>query len=296
MKNIIFPSSPESRNKVCFFWEKEAQIAADVGFNISIVSDHCLPGPVGIKGLNSETDEYIYRGWIIKPNQYELMVQAANKPLLNSYENYMASYHFPTWYAQLHNETPHSLIFTADEVVKLGLSEIAQQVAQQTGSKPLMIKDFLKSRKHEWFDACFIKDASDVNESIRVMSNFFELQGRDFYGGLVFRDFLKLKQAGIHPKSGMPLPLEFRTFFLKQKPMITTVYWTDDIKYPDNVEMPPQAWLEEVGRKMISPFVALDIAQDENDKWWVIEVNDGGSAGYAQSVDSKEFYTSLLKG
>jgi hypothetical protein len=127
------------------------------------------------------------------------------------------------------------------------------------------------------------------------MTNFFNLQGRDFFGGLVFREFLQLKKLGTHPKSGMPLPVEFRTFFLHQKPILTTPYWDNDILYPEVVEAPPTAWLESIGEKMLSPFVALDIAQDENDNWWVIEVNDGGSAGYPDSVNSKEFYQTLYQ-
>jgi ATP-grasp domain, R2K clade family 3 len=292
MRNVIFPSLPESR-KIDPFWEKEAKAAESVGFGISLVTDANTRGPVIV---SNKVENYLYRGWIVKPPYYEEMCQVAQGKVLNSYQDYCWTFNFPQWYKVFTNhETPESLTFTGDEIGNLGLTGVAKQVAKLIGNKPLIIKDWLKSRKHEWFDACFIKDASDVKESIRVMTNFFTLQGRDFYGGLVFREYLSLKKLGVHPKSGMPLPIEFRTFFLNGIPLITSLYWNNDIPYPTDIESPPQTWLEEIGRKMCTPFVALDIAQSEDGKWWVIEVNDGGSAGYPDNLDSQEFYGLLYK-
>jgi hypothetical protein len=290
MHNLIFPALPGSR-KVAPFWEKEAEAAKTAGFGISIVSD---PNDAELS-MTNRGNPSLYRGWIVRPPYYQAMGQLAS--LLTSYDDYLWSFEFPRWYQVFTNhETPNSFTYSGEDIQKLGLQGIAEQVSQRVGSQPLLIKDWLKSRKHEWFDACFIKDASDVAETVRVMSNFFTLQGRDFYGGLVFREFLSLKKLGVHPKSGMPLPIEFRTFFLHQQPMITTMYWDNDVPYPTDVESPPQDWLQDIGKKMVSPFVALDIAQSEDGKWWVIEVNDGGTAGYPDRIDHQEFYGLLHKG
>lgn len=35
----------------------------------------------------------------------------------------------------------------------------------------------VKSRKHEWYDACFIKNIKDKNNLQRVVENFIERQG-----------------------------------------------------------------------------------------------------------------------
>lgn len=290
--NIIFPAQPGSHSVIDPFWEKEYNAAAENGLNISLLGGSHFGAELGIHNASKE-DKSIYRGWIIKPQTY-LEMSTLNVDLLNSYEDYMWSHDFPKWYAELSNkETPNSFVFLAEEIQELGLEKIATLVSNRVGCRSLMIKDFLKSRKHEWFDACFIRDASDEDELVRIMSNFFKLQGRDFYGGLVFRDFLNLKKIGFHPKSRMPLPLEFRTFFINQKPFFTTPYWTNDAKYPEEIEYPPTYWLNRIGAKIKSPFVALDIAQGEDDKWWVIEVNDGGSAGLPDHVDLKDFYYSV---
>jgi ATP-grasp domain, R2K clade family 3 len=291
MINIIYPSLPGTKT-VDPFWEKESQAAEAAGFGISTVTDQNERGPLVVR---NQADSYLYRGWLVKPDYYQELSTIAC-PIVTSYEDYMWTRNFPDWYKAIAPETPNSLIITGDEVVSLGLTGIADQVDEIICEESLILKDYLKSRKHEWYDACFIKDSSDKADVIRVMTNFFNLQGRDFYGGLVFRRFLELKKLGVHPKSGMPLPIEFRTFFLNQRPLVTSMYWNNDIAYPENVEQPPQDWLEEIGKKMKSPFVALDIAQDVDDQWWVIEVNDGGTAGYPDNLDSNEFYSLLYKG
>ena len=87
------------------------------------------------------------------------------------------------------------------------------------GSAAVVVKDFVKSRKHEWAEACFIPSASDRAAVERVVRRFLELQGDDLSEGLVFREFADFEPLGRHPKSGMPLTKEFRLFFLDRQPL-----------------------------------------------------------------------------
>lgn len=298
MINIIFPAYPHLPRKLNPYFQAEMDAAQRAGFGISIVSDENTVGPIII--TNRTADSYIYRGWLVKPTYYQEMANTAENPLLNSYQDYMSSYELPNWYAQFSDEdTPHSLIIDADEIVKRGLEGLAQYVKDYFESDaPLMMKDFLKSLKYEWYDACLIKDGTDTKEILRIMTNFFELRGKDFVGGLVFRKLLDLKRAGIHPKTRTPVPIEYRTFFLHQKPIATISIWEKEvgIDYQTEGVPPPQDFLESVGKKIISPFVAVDIAKDINDKWWTIEVNDGGAAGLPEHMDVKDFYVRLYQG
>lgn len=299
MCNIIFPAYPPFYSGaspiVDPVWKREAEAAEKIGFNISLLSESHFGSPLSVKNVEKDRVS-LYRGWILKPPVYKDMSSSFELSLVNNYDNYLWSYEFPRWYQDTSkSETPYSFFYTAEEIQELGLKVLAQQVAERVGSKSLIIKDWLKSRKHEWYDACFIRDASDTIETIRIMSNFFKLQGRDFYGGLVFRDFLNLKKIGFHPKSRMPLPLEFRTFFFNGTPFFTIPYWGNDVAYPENMEFPPKDWLQSIGDSIRSPFVALDLAQDESSKWWIIEVNDGGSAGLPDHVNLQEFYSILYE-
>ncbi len=293
MFNIIFPAKPGTNFTIDSFWEKEYYAAKSANFNISLLSGTHFGSVLEVRG-NNQIEKSLYRGWIVKPETYKEMDSCLNLNLLNSYDDYIWSYEFPKWYKDLEGETPNSFTYIADDIVNLGLESLAKIISLRVGSKSIIIKDWLKSRKHEWYDACFIRDASDKKEVFRVMSNFFKLQGRDFYGGLVFREFLSLKMIGLHPKSSMPLPIEFRAFFLNGNPIFTTPYWSNDISYPKDMEAPPIDWLKCIGGKLKMPFVALDIAQDTNGKWWVIEVNSGNCAGLPDHVNMDEFYKILF--
>jgi hypothetical protein len=46
------------------------------------------------------------------------------------------------------------------------------------GDAPLVLKDYVKSQKHYWNEACFIPHAADRATVERVVRRFLELQGR----------------------------------------------------------------------------------------------------------------------
>ena len=60
------------------------------------------------------------------------------------------------------------------------------------GDDSVVLKDFVKSRKHEWAEACFIPRASDSDAAAKVVRRFVELQEDDLEGGFVFRAFVDL--------------------------------------------------------------------------------------------------------
>ena len=93
------------------------------------------------------------------------------------------------------------------------------------GDAPLVLKDFVKSRKHEWAEACFIPSAADREAVERVVGRFLELQGEDLAGGLVFREYVEFEPVGVHPRSGMPLTQEYRIFWLDGGPLFWSPYW-----------------------------------------------------------------------
>ena len=72
------------------------------------------------------------------------------------------------------------------------------------GDKPLILKDWVKSQKHHWEEACFISRASDRKGVQKVVEKFLELQGTDLNVGLVFREFIEFEALAQHEKSGCP--------------------------------------------------------------------------------------------
>ena len=87
------------------------------------------------------------------------------------------------------------------------------EAARSFGDKPLIVKDYVKSRKHDWNTACFISNGQNVDEVERVCGRFIELQDENLVGGLVLREFVSFKSIGAHSQSQMPLTKEYRLFF-----------------------------------------------------------------------------------
>lgn len=166
---------------------------------------------------------------------------------------------------------------TAEQV---GMSEITPEVMQQFKNhksillktrktkmnywiSPYIVKDYVKSRKHEWYDACFIKNISDIANTTRVIRNFVERQGDSLVGGIVLRKFMGLHQIGFHERSGMPISEEYRIFVYAGKILIMDNYWTEkeDVRLSD-VEI---SWIECIAKKVRSNFVTIDIARKDDD-------------------------------
>src|SRR5215213_6453612 len=95
------------------------------------------------------------------------------------------------------------------------------------GDAPLVLKDYVKSQKHAWAEACFIPSAADRGSVERVVRRFIELQDAELTGGLVFREYVQLRQIGTHSRSGMPLTREYRLFFLDGTLLQLAEYWAE---------------------------------------------------------------------
>lgn len=54
---------------------------------------------------------------------------------------------------------------------------------------PGIIKDWVKSLKHHWEEACFVSDVHDESELARVATRFLELRGADLERGVVVHAF-----------------------------------------------------------------------------------------------------------
>ena len=113
----------------------------------------------------------------------------------------------------------------------------------------------MKSRKHEWYDACFINNISDVNSASKVIGNFIDRQGSSLVGGVVLRKFENLKQIGFHEKSGMPLSEEYRVFIYAGNVLNIYDYWTDkaDVKMSEE----DKKWINGIACKVKSNFYRL---------------------------------------
>jgi hypothetical protein len=159
------------------------------------------------------------------------------------------------------------------------------------GSSPLVVKDFVKSQKHYWHEACYIPSASDRQAVERVVRAFLDLQGDDLNEGLVFREYEQLEPLATHPQSGMPLALEYRTFWLDGEPVLVGEYWAEGAY---SGTPPPVGEFREVAAAVQSRFFTMDIARRAAGDWIIVELGDGQVSALPENVDPDQFYRSLL--
>ncbi|HEY7156951.1 MAG TPA: ATP-grasp domain-containing protein [Gemmataceae bacterium] len=167
------------------------------------------------------------------------------------------------------------------------------EMLRQFADAPPIVKDYLKSQKHAWEEACFIPVASDREAVGRVVRRFLELQGPDLAGGLVFREFVELEPVGRHPRSGMPLTLEYRLFFLDGRPLLCAEYWEEG---DYRGEGPPVERFVDLAAKVRSRFFTMDVARQRGGDWMVVELGDGQVAGMPERADVEAFYRQLATG
>lgn len=228
----------------------------------------------------------IYRGWMMKPEMYARFYSLLEEKgiiLINTPQEYEKYHTLPGWYSDFAEYTIESVWETEGSV------ENALSMAKQLQGS-YIVKDFVKSRKHEWYDACFIKNVSDTENTAKVIKNFISRQGDSLVGGVVLRKFENLKQIGFHGKSGMPMSEEYRAFIYAGKVLILDNYWTDNDFV--GISEAEKCWIETIASKIKSNFITMDLARKEDGELIIMELGDGQVSGL-QQIRKKDFYNSF---
>lgn len=294
--NILFPSDPTRPSKVEPAFEEEFTAAREAGFPCGFVNGGFFGADFEFYSVPRDSTPWMYRGWILSYESYRKLDQQLVErgcSLITSPDSYEFANCFPKWYQALPDgTTPMSAWVQWDPNITVE-SEIVvtvDQLREVFGDKSLILKDYVKSRKHEWHDACFIEH---LNDAARVIRNFIERQADSLVGGLVFREYVPVKKLGRHPKSGLPLSKEYR-YFIRDKTdvILASAYWSE-ADYPDE-RIPGQEALQAVLGSLQSPFIVLDVVELEDGSTTVLEVNDGGTAGIPLGK-YREFYAGLRR-
>jgi hypothetical protein len=271
----------------------EFTAASNAGFSTALF-DHtqATEGELGkaIRRVRAGGGETVYRGWMMRADEYERFYRAlADKGvfLVNDPTAYRFCHHLPENYTILEGNTPRSTWLPIHE--RFDFASMFDKV-RMFGRSPIIVKDYVKSQKHAWNEACFIPRADDTVAVERVVRRFLELQGEDLTEGLVFREHVPLCVVGTHPRSGMPLSAEVRTFWLDGKLILEHACWAD-LAVVDSA--PPQAWMEGIAKRVPSRFFTMDVALREDGEWTVIELGDGQVAGLPTADLAARFYAAL---
>lgn len=293
---IVFCSDPLEARKPDEAFAREASAAEKVGFVHELIDfealtlEHdCRRAVRRVQGREHPV-EAIFRGWMLTPKTYAELynaLAAKNMRLVNDPSAYEHCHYLPESYSAIDDHTPHSVWLKLSG--ELPLDRIMELLGS-FGSAPVIVKDFVKSRKHEWHEACFIPSASDRGAVERVVRRFIELQDDDLNVGLVFREFVEFEPLAAHSKSGMPLTREFRLFFFGGRPIFSTEYW-DEGDYGGLA--PPLDRFTQIAANVQSRFFTMDVAKRRDGEWMIVELGDGQVAGLPEHADAMAFYGAL---
>lgn len=286
--NFLFCNHPLYQYKVDEDYKKEYEAAGLLHACALFSYEDMENGKLSLYGEKIQ-GLTIYRGWMMKPEMYREFYHALERKgiiLINSPEEYERYHLLPGWYLDFKEWTIESVWENEgniDSMIKI--------------SKKLegayIVKDFVKSRKHEWYDACFIENISNEVNARRVIGNFIKRQGESLVGGVVLRKYVDLNHIGFHERSGMPISEEYRVFVYAGKVLIIDHYWKRGQK-PILSEEEYQ-WINEICKKIRSNFVSLDLARTTDGRLIIMELGDGQVSGL-QEIEEKCFYDSFPSG
>ena len=218
----------------------------------------------------------VYRGWMMNPGMYRQLYTELEQRgiyLINTPEEYERYHLLPGWYNDFKDETAESVWTIGND-----LEEVLHISHKLEGA--CIVKDYVKSRKHEWYDACFVKDVSDQKNLKTVVNNFIVRQGESLAGGIVLRKFEDLKQIGCHKQSGMPLSEEYRVFVYAGRVFTIDDYWIESTEIGLSEE--EKRWIVSVAKKIKSNFVTIDVARKVDGTLLIMELGDGQVSGLQQ--------------
>ncbi|CAM4302940.1 ATP-grasp domain-containing protein [Saccharibacillus endophyticus] len=301
---VLFASSPMNLREADESYMEEYRSAEKAGFAVGLIDlEELLMNNDPQKALKRvalhpgpEPQSALYRGWMLRPDEYENLYAALltrNLRLIHTPGQYRHVHYLPESYPKIEDVTPKSMWFPLPTPVSIDAAEnLAAEAVRVFDNHPIIVKDYVKSRKHEWDEACYIPDASDESKVRQTVRRFLELQGSQLNEGLVFRAFTELEALSRHPLSGMPLSREIRVFVLDGNPIFVSTYWEAGEDAAFNAVL---GEFQEIIRSIESRFFTIDFAKTNKGPWIVLELGDGQVAGLPDDTNAERFYTELKK-
>ena len=283
---ILFPGHPLRPGEVDPDFAEEFAAASAAGFACATIDHEYLTEDVEravrrIKPGEGEAACWL-RGWMVSGRQYsdlEAALLARGHRLIVDSAGYAEAHYLPLAYPILEGLTPESV--WTDSPDEDGTWAAYHQLADGD----VIVKDWVKSAKHRWEEACFIPARSSRDRVVKTISALRADRGSLFERGYVFRKFVPLITKG-HDMRGHPVSDELRLFLFDGQVLVP----------PQTQFLPPADAMEDVGaraRRFRSRLITLDVAPLTTGEWTIVESGDAGVSGLPVSMMADTFYNAL---
>ncbi|MFD7551357.1 ATP-grasp domain-containing protein [Streptomyces sp. NPDC059578] len=266
---FLFPCDPLRPTRVDPEFRPQAAAVRAAGAPLALIDHDALTAGAAheaVAAVPTGSGAYWYRGWMVPVGRYGQLARAAQERgcvLLTGPERYARAHELPGWYATFTELTPRSAWRAAvpsappDRAV---LGELAASLRPGAA----VVKDYVKSRKHEWDEACYVPDLGDAERLTAVVHRFFALQDESLAGGLVLREFEPFVAGG-----------EARVWWVDGEPVLVTAHPDT----PGGCPAPELAGVRAAVAALDCRFVTTDLALRTDGEWRVVEVGDGQVSG-----------------
>ena len=279
--NVLFPAdyfskkAPDGAMRV----EYEAAVAEvrlDIGLFDLELFEEC-GAFVLIRPFSDESLPLLYRGWMMKPEQYATffgaMRESGLEPMTRP-EEYDEFHMFPFAYAR------HSVLnLNAPRLVAFPGKSVDAEVVNRTFSE-FMVKDYVKSVKGTSFPAS-VRTPISQGDLDALVEEFVRLRGGLFTKGIVLKEVVDLRRYGDATN-------EWRAFYLQGKLLNVC----RNSNQHANTPAPPAGLVSSCG-SLGSPYYTVDFAELGDGCWVVIETGDGQVSGLAAAQDPVIYYQVL---
>ena len=275
---LLFPSSVFDKLQVDEDLKAEYDAALSTGlFKIILFSyeDWFHNGRIVIRNIPVDMKPAIYRGWMMKPEQYEKFYNGLiehNIKLVTKPEQYKLMHIFPNVYEYVKEDTAKMEVYPLH--ARIDVEDLKKRFVR------FMVKDFVKSVKGTEFPRYF--DRSITQEEFdKWMEVFYKYRGELLTGGICIKEFLDFKHYGDRTN-------EYRVFYANHE--ITTI--SRNSAQGIYAPLPPQDLIEKY-RNLDSIYYTVDYAELEDGRWKVVEAGDGGVSGLSEFQDYEQYYRAL---
>lgn len=277
---ILFPCDFFSIHQVdeCYQKEYEAALAVN-GFEIFFYNYDTFvsEGSLILDHGTSEPFNVVYRGWMLKPEQYNVFykkLKEKNLNLITTPRNYSYYHDFSNSYKDI-KKTPKALFFPEGE--KVNLAKIKKYMSR------FMIKDYVKSVKETDFPKFFYANELTQEELDSWILKFKNHRGKLYTGGICVKEYVDLKKYDGRTN-------EWRVFYINGLPIICANSGQSLIAQQVPLE------LVEKYSNTCGSFCTIDYAELADGTWKVLETGDGQVSGLCDNQDPVAFYRAIKNG
>jgi ATP-grasp domain, R2K clade family 3 len=279
---ILMCADPLNPKRVDEHFAREAEAVRALGGSVALIDHDALrrgDAAAAVRMVPRDLGIAWYRGWMTTAGQYAALAAALgsrNISLAVPPDGYQKAHELPGWYDTFAGMTPASVWLPLSPGVAPAEDKLAELV-RPLATGPAIVKDYVKSRKHEWDEACFVPDVADTGRLHAVVSRLIDLQGDFLTGGIVVREY-ETYDGG-----------EARVWWVDGEPVLVGPHPDTPDRYP----RPQTDLLAPCVRSLGCRFITTDLARRADGTWRVVEVGDGQVSELPAAAEPADLYLSF---